>query len=65
MTSLVESALLIDFLSEILYLTDADKEVYNKVEIHKLDGKNLETKLFGAKVDGLDLEIKTATYGRP
>lgn len=62
-SSVNKETLLIDFLSEILYLSNVNKEVYPKVEIGRFNEKQLDAKLYGVKVEGFDLEIKAVTYG--
>jgi len=55
-------ALLVDFLSEILYLTQVNKEIYNKVEFGKFTDTELEAELFGQKVERFGEDIKAVTY---
>lgn len=55
-------ALLIDFLSEVLYLSDIHDEAYNKIEIKRLSDKEIEAIIFGKKVKGFREEIKAVTY---
>lgn len=58
--------LLVDFLSECLYLSDANKEAYFKVDILEFqENKNifLKAKAFGVKITGFEaFEIKAVTY---
>ncbi len=56
------SALLVDFLSEILYLSQTNKEVYYKVEFSKFEDFGLKGKLFGQKVKRFGEDIKAVTY---
>jgi len=60
--SLDLGALLVDFLSEVLYQTQVNKEIYNKVEFKKLTDTELEAEIFGQKVEGFGEDIKAATY---
>lgn len=67
-------ALLIDFLSEVLYLSDIHDEAYNKIKIKRLNNKSrtflgkkvrdqeIEVIIFGKKVKGFREEIKAVTY---
>ncbi|MBD3359669.1 MAG: archease [Candidatus Buchananbacteria bacterium] len=54
-------SLLVDFLSELLYLSDTNDEIYNKFE---LIFKDLELKatIAGYKVEKIKLDIKAVTY---
>mgnify|MGYP000412649638 CR=1 FL=1 len=56
------SSLLVDFLSEVLYQTQVNKEIYYKVKFDKFSDTELETELFGKKVRRFGLEIKGVTY---
>jgi len=60
--SLDPGALLVDFLSEILYLTQVNKEIYNKVKFTKFTDTGLEAGLFGQTVKRFGEDIKAATY---
>jgi len=60
--SLDLSALLVDFLSEILYLSQVNKEIYNDVKFTKLEDKELEAEIFGQKVERFGEDIKAATH---
>ncbi|MBZ9572660.1 archease [Patescibacteria group bacterium] len=55
-------ALLVDFLSEILYLTQVNKEVYNNVKFKKFSDTELEGELTGQKVERFGEDIKAVTY---
>lgn len=55
-------SLLIDFLSEALYLSDLYNEVYLEAEIKHLGDKRIEGKFLGKKIESIDLEIKAVTY---
>jgi len=56
------SALLVDFLSEVLYLTQVNKEIYNDVKFKKFEDKELEGELLGQKVERFGEDIKGVTY---
>jgi SHS2 domain-containing protein len=60
--SLDTTALLIDFLSEILYLTQTHKEIYNQLEIKKLTEISIEGRVKGIKIEGFSEDIKGVTY---
>lgn len=53
--------LLIDFLSEILYLTETKKEIYSKVNFKKFSDSFLEGLVFGKKLKKIGI-IKAVTY---
>ncbi|HEY0087507.1 MAG TPA: archease [Candidatus Lokiarchaeia archaeon] len=55
-------SLLVDFLSEVLYLTQANKEIYSDVKFKKFSGSELEAELFGKKVERFGEDIKAVTY---
>jgi len=55
-------SLLVDFLSEVLYLTQANKEIYSDVKFKKFSGNELEAELFGKKVERFGEDIKAVTY---
>lgn len=69
-TSLDLSALLVDFLSEVLYLNQVNKEVYSSVKFRKFSDSssmgsgqaNLEGELFGQKVKNFGEDIKAVTH---
>ena len=56
------TALLIDFLSEILTLSYVEKAVFCSVRFARLDDQGLECTVFGYPIDQLDEEIKAVTY---
>lgn len=60
--SLDLSALLVDFLSEVLYLTQVNKEVYNDIKFKKFSDLGLEGELLGQKVERFGEDIKGVTY---
>ena len=56
-------ALLVDFLSEALYLSDVQDEAYLDVDIHQLTDKKISATLRGVKITGFEaVEIKAVTY---
>lgn len=56
-------ALLVDFLSEALYLSDVYNEAYLDAKIHKVNDKSIQATLYGVKVTGFEVvEIKAVTY---
>jgi len=52
----------VDFLSEVLYLTQVNKEVYNDVKFSKFNDKQLEAELIGNKIESFGEDIKGVTY---
>lgn len=62
-TSPDREALLVDFLSEALYLSDVHNEAYLDAVIHELDDTHIKATIHGAKISGFDVvEIKAVTY---
>lgn len=55
-------SLLIDFLSEINYLNEVNKEIYNNVKFTKFSDIELEGDIFGKEVERFNLDIKGVTY---
>ncbi len=55
-------ALLVDFLSEVLYLTQVNKEIYIKVKFKEFSDTELKAELFGRKVERFGEDIKAVTY---
>ena len=62
-------ALLVDFLSEVLYLTQVNKEIYANIKFKKLTDPStssgqaeLEGELIGQKVKRFGEDIKAVTY---
>lgn len=54
--------LLVDFLSEVLYLSQINKEVYFDIKFKKLTNTELEGKTIGQKVERFGEDIKAVTY---
>jgi len=61
-SSLDLPSLLVDFLSEVLYLCEVNKEVYHKVLFKNLAEKELEGILIGKKLKRMGVHIKAVTY---
>jgi SHS2 domain-containing protein len=55
-------ALLIDFLSEVLYLIQTNKEIYTTINFKKLTDTELEGELIGRETKRFGEDIKAATY---
>jgi SHS2 domain-containing protein len=55
-------ALLVDFLSEVLYLSQTNKEIYKDIKFKKMTDTELEGELFGQKVERFGEDIKAVTY---
>lgn len=55
-------ALLVDFLSEVLYLSQVNKEIYKDIKFKKLTSRELEGELIGQKFERIGLDIKAVTY---
>lgn len=60
--SLDLSALLVDFLNEVLYLTQVNREIYNDVKFTRFTDTELEGELIGQKVERFREDIKAVTY---
>ncbi len=61
--SLDRETLLIDFLSDCLYLSDIHNEAYFDAHFKELDETELEATIFGVPIDGFEVvEIKAVTY---
>lgn len=56
------NSLLVDFLSEVLYLSQVNREVYNDIKLTKFSDKELEGELTGNKVEEFGEDIKAVTY---
>jgi len=56
-------ALLVDFLSEALYISDVNDEAYLDAEIHEVSDTLIHATVRGVKVQGFEVvEIKAVTY---
>jgi GxxExxY protein len=60
--SVDSNALLVDFLSEVLYLSQVNKEIYTDVIFNKFSDKELEGELIGNEVESFGEDIKAVTY---
>jgi len=56
------NALLVDFLSEVLYLSQVNREIYTDIKFNKFSDKELEGELTGKKVKAFGEDIKGVTY---
>lgn len=54
--------LLVDFLSEVLYLIQVDKAIYREVKFIKFSNNELEAGISGQKVERFEGDIKAVTY---
>ena len=57
-----KTALLIDFLNEILALTQVNQEIYKSVFFKNLSENHCSARLSGVAVSGFGEDIKAATY---
>lgn len=55
-------SLLVDFLSELIYLSETKKLVFYKATFEKLDEKNLKGVLFAKPLQEIETQIKGVTY---
>ena len=60
--SLNLETLLVDFLNEVLYLSQVNREIYNNIEFKKFADNQMEGNLIGYKVKRFGEDIKAATY---
>jgi len=60
--SVDSNALLVDFLSEVLYQIQTNKEVYNNVKFTKFSDTEFESELTGNKIESFGEDIKAVTY---
>lgn len=56
------TALLVDFLSEVLTASHENKAIFYKAEFKDFNISSLNANLFGQKVDEFDEDIKAVTY---
>jgi len=56
------SSLLVDFLNEVLYQTQVNKETYVGVNFQELTEKELKAAITGKKVKRFEEDVKAATY---
>mgnify|MGYP001576271206 CR=1 FL=1 len=57
-----ETALLVDFLNEVLYQSHTNKEIYEEIRFLEFSETALKAEIYGQEVDGFDEDIKAATY---
>ncbi|MCK6462640.1 MAG: archease [Candidatus Pacebacteria bacterium] len=57
-----KTSLLVDFLNEVLAMSQINKEVYTKVNFLDFSETRLEAEIEGFKVGGFDEDIKAITY---
>lgn len=63
LSSVDEQALLVDFLSQALCLSDIYNEVYLDAQVHELSEMHIRATLCGVHTDGFEVvEIKAVTY---
>ena len=55
-------ALLVDFLSEILYLSQVNKEVFFEAKFKKFSENEIDGEIFGHKAKRFGEDIKAVTY---
>ena len=55
-------SLLVDFLSEVLYLSQVNKEVYKEVKFKEFTDNEIKGELIGQKVKSFGEDIKAVTY---
>lgn len=61
--SIDTEALLVDFLSEILYLSDVNNEAYLDAIIHEVTNTKIKATVHGIKITGFEVvEIKAVTH---
>jgi len=55
-------ALLVDFLNQVIFLSQTNKEFYDKIQIKEFSEKKIKGFLFGRKIERFKEDIKAATY---
>ena len=55
-------SLLVDFLGEVLYLSEAHQEVYCEIQFEKITNKEVEATLIGQRLERKGIVIKGVTY---
>lgn len=56
------NSLLVDFLSEALYLSQVNREVYFEVKFKKFSDTEIKGELIGQKIERFNEDIKAVTY---
>lgn len=60
--SLDLNVLLIDFLNEVLYLSETNREIYDDIKFKHFSNKQLQGELEGNKIESFGEDIKAVTY---
>jgi len=60
--SLDKAALLVDFLNEVLYLSQTNKEAFFRIDFSEFSETSLKGRILGKKVKRFGEDIKAATY---
>lgn len=60
--SLDANSLLIDFLNEVLYQTQVNREIYTDIKFSVFRTPKLKAEIFGHRVSEFEEDIKAATY---
>lgn len=55
-------SLLVDFLNEVLYQSQTNKEIYNNIKFIKFSDAEIEAEISGQKVERFGEEIKAVTH---
>ncbi len=55
-------SLLVDFLAEVLYFSEINKEIYDIIKFSVFDEKNIKGTLLGRKLKRMGVQIKGVTY---
>lgn len=63
--SMDTTALLTDFLNEVLSLANANRESYTQIIFYKIQPESLRAKLFGFSIESFHKNIKIANYHSP
>jgi SHS2 domain-containing protein len=61
-SSFDSSSLLVDFLAEVLYFCEVNKEVYDIIKFRVFDDNNVEGTLVGKNLKNIGVQIKGVTY---
>ena len=61
-----EETLLVEWLNELIYISDVERLLFKRFQIDKLSGNQIEARCFGERIDQsrhrLERAIKAATY---
>lgn len=60
--SIDTASLLVDFLNEILYLTQVHREIYTDIKFKRLTDQEIKGEMIGQPIDKFQEDIKAATY---